>query len=88
MLFVERESAAVTLNCIGDGVVSTDEAGKITFLNFVAEQMLGWARQEAAGRDLAEVVLILDATTRERTQSPLSFDRSQAQRCTCRRIGS
>ena len=70
-LFVEKERAQVTLNCIGDAVICTDTAGNITFLNMVAEKMTGWSRQEAAGRPMAEVFRILDATTREVTPNPM-----------------
>ena len=42
-LFVEKERAQVTLNCIGDAVVCTDISGNITFLNLVAEKMTGWS---------------------------------------------
>ena len=61
-LFVEKERAQVTLNSIGDAVICTDISGNITFLNLVAEKMTGWSRQEAAGRPMAEVFRILDAT--------------------------
>jgi diguanylate cyclase (GGDEF)-like protein/PAS domain S-box-containing protein len=71
-LFVEKERAEVTLNSIGDAVVCTDGAGNITFLNLVAEKLTGWPRQEAAGRPIAEVLLILDATGREIIESPLN----------------
>ena len=64
-LFVEKERAEVTLNCIGDAVICTDIAGDITFLNIVAEKMTGWSRQEAAGRPMAEVFRILNAVSRE-----------------------
>src|SRR3981189_3052756 len=53
-LFEEKERAQVTLNCIGDAVVSTDISGNITFLNRVAERMTGWARQDAAGGPTGE----------------------------------
>ena len=66
-LFVEKERAQVTLNCIGDAVACTDISGNITFLNLVAEKMTGWSLQEAAGRPMAEVFRILDATSRETT---------------------
>jgi diguanylate cyclase (GGDEF)-like protein/PAS domain S-box-containing protein len=69
-LFVEKERAQVTLNCIGDAVICTDASGNITFLNIVAEKMTSWTRQEAAGRPMAEVFRILDANTRETTPSP------------------
>src|SRR5208337_4703205 len=63
--------AQVTLNCIGDAVICTDASGNITFLNVVAEKMTSWTRQEAAGRPMAEVFRILDATTREVTPNPM-----------------
>ena len=64
-LFDEKERAQVTLNSIGDAVVSTDNAGNLTFLNVVAEKMSGWSRQEAAGRPIAEIFKIVGATNRE-----------------------
>ena len=72
-LFVEKERAQVTLNCIGDAVVCTDIAGNITFLNVVAEKMTGWSWQEAAGRPMAEVLRILDATSRETIPNPMAM---------------
>ena len=64
-LFVERERAQVTLDSIGDAVLSTDAAGDVTYLNSVAETLLGWSRSEARGRPLADVLQILDGATRE-----------------------
>ena len=64
-LFVEKERAQVTLNCIGDAVVCTDITGNISFLNLVAEKMTGWSRHEAAGHPMAEVFHILDSTNHE-----------------------
>jgi diguanylate cyclase (GGDEF)-like protein/PAS domain S-box-containing protein len=72
-LFVEKERAQVTLNCIGDAVICTDASGNITFLNLVAEKMTSWTRQEAAGRPMAEVFRILDANTRETTPNPMEI---------------
>jgi diguanylate cyclase (GGDEF)-like protein/PAS domain S-box-containing protein len=70
-LFEEKERAQVTLNCIGDSVICTDISGNITFLNLVAESMTGWSWQEAAGRPVAEVLRILDATRHEITPNPM-----------------
>ena len=70
-LFLEKERAQVTLNCIGEGVICTDISGNITFLNLVAEKMTGWSHQEAAGRSLADVFRILDGTSRETIPNPL-----------------
>ena len=46
-LFEEKERAQVTLNSIGDAVVSTDVSGRITYLNVIAEDLTGWSQQEA-----------------------------------------
>jgi len=72
-LFVEKERAQVTLNCIGDAVVCTDFAGNITFLNLVAEKMTGWSRQEAAGLRMAEVFHVLDASNRAIIANPMEI---------------
>ena len=87
-LFVEKERAQVTLNSIGDAVVCTDISGNITFLNLVAEKMTGWSWQEAAGRPMAEVFRILDATSREPTPNPMDMAVSKTEPCTCRRTAS
>ena len=72
-LFVVKERAQVTLNCIGDAVVCTDIRGNITFLNLVAEKMTGWQWAEAVGRPMGEVFRILDAVTRETTPNPMDM---------------
>jgi diguanylate cyclase (GGDEF)-like protein/PAS domain S-box-containing protein len=72
-LFVEKERAQVTLNCIGDAVICTDLTGNITFLNLVAEKMLGWSRSEATGRPMAEIFQILDAVSRETNPNPMDM---------------
>jgi diguanylate cyclase (GGDEF)-like protein/PAS domain S-box-containing protein len=72
-LFLERERAQVTLNSIGDAVISTDVAGNVTYLNVVAESMTGWSRQEASGRPLQEVLRIIDGDSREPALNPLSM---------------
>jgi len=72
-LFLERERAQVTLNSIGDAVISTDIAGNVTYLNAVAESMTGWSRQEASGHPLQEVLRIIDGDTRQPALNPLSM---------------
>jgi diguanylate cyclase (GGDEF)-like protein/PAS domain S-box-containing protein len=70
-LFEEKERAQVTLNSIGDAVVSTDVSGHVTYLNAVAERLTGWANDEALGRTLDEVLRIVDATTRAAAPNPM-----------------
>jgi diguanylate cyclase (GGDEF)-like protein/PAS domain S-box-containing protein len=71
MLFAEKERAQVTLDSIGDAVLSTDLQGKVTYLNVVAEKITGWTREEAAGKDIEEVFVIVDGGTREPCVNPL-----------------
>jgi diguanylate cyclase (GGDEF)-like protein/PAS domain S-box-containing protein len=70
-LFFEQQRADVTLNSIGDAVISMDVAGNVTYLNPVAERMTGWPRHEAGGRPLAEIFRIIDAGTREPARNPM-----------------
>ncbi len=72
-LFQQNERAQVTLNSIGDAVVSTDVAGNVTYLNFVAETLTGWSQLEAAGHPLDDVVRIIDGTTRTPARNPMEF---------------
>ena len=64
-LLAERERVEVTLNSAGDALLRTDISGRITYLNRTAEEMTGWARAEAAGRPLEEVLHIVDGATGE-----------------------
>ena len=72
-LFSEKERAQVTLNSIGDAVLSTDVSGNVTYLNAVAEKMTGWRCLEAVGKPLTEVFRIIDSETREISPNPLEL---------------
>ena len=72
-LFAEKERAQVTLNSIGDAVLSTDILGNVTYLNAVAEKMTGWSRDEALGKPLTKVFQIIDGTTREPAPNPMEL---------------
>jgi diguanylate cyclase (GGDEF)-like protein/PAS domain S-box-containing protein len=54
----EKEFFAITLGSIDDGVITLDNAQRITFLNRRAEVMTGWTAEAAQGRALADVVML------------------------------
>src|SRR5262249_12683109 len=61
----QREWLRVTLGSIGDAVIATDPAGRVVFLNPVAEALTGWSQKEAEGHLLESVFPILSEATRE-----------------------
>jgi diguanylate cyclase (GGDEF)-like protein/PAS domain S-box-containing protein len=63
-LFNEKERAQVTLDCIGEAVICTDKAGKVTLLNVAAEAMTGWSFKEAEGRPLGEILQLMNGASR------------------------
>ena len=64
-------SLAVTLNSIGDAVISTDTAGLITRMNPTAERLTGWPQAEALGQPLMEVFRIINTLTRLPSDNPV-----------------
>ncbi len=68
----QDENAQNTLDSIGDAVASIDLAGRITYLNAVAERLTGWSRADARGRPYADVLGIIDGFTREPAPNPLA----------------
>jgi PAS domain S-box-containing protein len=61
----------VTLTSIGDAVIATDEHGKVTFLNPVAETLTGTTLAEAIGKDIAQVFPIFNEVTEEVVENPV-----------------
>jgi PAS domain S-box-containing protein len=53
---------AATLSSIGDAVISTDDQGRLTFINPVAEKLTGWTQQDAADRPVEDVFRLIDET--------------------------
>ncbi|MBP2145608.1 PAS domain S-box-containing protein [Methanofollis sp. W23] len=67
-----EERLNVTLRSIGDGVVVTDEMGRVVMLNAVAEGMTGWIEKEALGHPLDEVFVIINEKTRRTAENPVT----------------
>jgi len=70
-MFAEKERAQVTLQSIGDAVITTDSEGRIEYLNPVAEQLSGWSSAEARGQSINTVLRLLDDASRSEIDSPL-----------------
>jgi len=66
----QREVFRVTLRSIGDAVLTTDTAGRITYINEVAESLTGWSHTEALGQPLERVFQIINEVTRKPVESP------------------
>jgi len=70
-LYEEKEKAQVTLQSIGDAVITADADGRIEYLNPVAEELTGWETRDAAGRPVADIFQVLSETTRQPIDSPI-----------------
>jgi diguanylate cyclase (GGDEF)-like protein/PAS domain S-box-containing protein len=55
-LFQEKERAVITLESIGDSVITTNEYGIITNINQVAEKMIGCSRKEVVGMEFKDII--------------------------------
>jgi PAS domain S-box-containing protein len=69
-----REQWLVTmLRSIGDGVIATDAAGRITFMNSVAQELTGWKEREAEHKPLVKVFQTFDRKERKPTENPIDI---------------
>jgi diguanylate cyclase (GGDEF)-like protein/PAS domain S-box-containing protein len=64
-IHAEKDRAHVTLQSIGDAVITTDANARIDYLNPVAERLTGWTIGEARGRAIGEVLQLIDESTRK-----------------------
>ncbi len=67
-----RRWAAQTLSSIGDGVITTDNEGRVSFLNRVASELTGWTPEEATGKPIQEVFRIINEQTGQEIESPVA----------------
>lgn len=70
VLAEQRERLRTTLASIGDGVLTTDAKGRVTFLNPVAEALTGWSHDDALGQPLEKVFRIVNEETRQEVPNP------------------
>ena len=68
----EKERAQITLQSIGDAVITTDVNGQVEFLNPVAEKLTGWECAIARGLSLSRILGHFDAASREGIEKPVA----------------
>ena len=71
-LFREKESAQITLQSIGDGVITTDANCNVEYVNPVAEGLTGWKVDDASGRAIDEIFRGFHEETCEPLENPLA----------------
>lgn len=67
----EKERLSVTLQSIGDGVITTDIFGKITLLNNIAEKLTSWKSEDAKGKAISEIFHIIEERSRKSQKCPV-----------------
>jgi diguanylate cyclase (GGDEF)-like protein/PAS domain S-box-containing protein len=70
-VFQAKERAQITLQSIGDAVITTDSDGRIDYMNPVAESLTGWENREAQSQLIGDVLTVVDELTRESRESPI-----------------
>jgi PAS domain S-box-containing protein len=68
----QREWLRVTLTSIGDAVIAADAAGRITFVNPVAESLTGWTANDAIGQPISKVFRIVNEQTGQSMEDPVA----------------
>lgn len=71
-LHSSAEYYSAILRSIGDGVITTDAAQRVELMNPVAERLCGWTETQAHDMGLDKVCRMIDESTRQSTQNPVS----------------
>jgi diguanylate cyclase (GGDEF)-like protein/PAS domain S-box-containing protein len=70
-IFEEKERAQVTLQSIGDGVITTDADGMVDYINPVAQDLTGWDMRSARNTAVADIMMIVNEHTRATVENPV-----------------
>ncbi|NOZ38409.1 MAG: diguanylate cyclase, partial [Gammaproteobacteria bacterium] len=69
----EKELAQVTLQSVGDAVITTDNRGYVQFINPVAEHLTGYACDSAFNKPLQEIFRIISENNHLEADNPISI---------------
>jgi len=72
-LYEEKEKAVVTLHSIGDAVITTNEHGRIEYMNPVAEELLGWSLMDIHDTPLGKVMRLIDEDSGKPLVNPVDL---------------
>ncbi|MEX2494622.1 MAG: EAL domain-containing protein [Woeseia sp.] len=70
-IFEEKERAQVTLQSIGDGVITTDAEGCVDYVNPVAQELAGIEVRNARGKPIDKIMTIINEHTRATVENPV-----------------
>ncbi len=70
-IFEEKERAQVTLQSIGDGVITTDADGNVDYINPVAQDLTGWDMRSAQNAPVTKIMMIVNEYTRATVENPV-----------------
>jgi len=71
-VFEEKERAQVTLQSIGDGVITTDADGVVDYINPVAQELTGWEMRSAHGEPIDSLMTLINEHTRATVDNPVT----------------
>jgi PAS domain-containing protein len=84
----EKERLATTLASIGDAVIATDTAERVTIRNDVAQALTGWTQAWAVHQPPDDAFHIVDAATQSRIDNPSAHASREARSSICLNIRS
>ncbi|AHG18990.1 diguanylate cyclase [Chania multitudinisentens RB-25] len=70
-LHEEKERLHITLDAIGEGVISTNSEMRVTFMNPIAEQMSGWSLELALGMPITGVIRMTNGKEGPEVENPV-----------------
>jgi len=67
----QKQQAEITLQSIGEGVISTDQFGRVVYMNPVAEIYTGWLADDIKGKHLSMVLNLVDESSHIKLSNPI-----------------
>ena len=67
-----RDQLAILLNSMNDAVIATNEQGIITFINPAAEKITCWQATEALGKNISQIINMIDEVTGATIENPVT----------------